>query len=366
MQTFSARPIDPDQLLAAHAVLLEHAKGRLFPSDAAEALGVSELDLLAARAGVDATRLELRLEPLFQTLATLGPVKAITRNAHAVLEVVGPWTGLDLGPHHGLVIGGPIDLRLFPRRFAYAFAVDATVRGRRSRSIQFYGPDGVAVHKVFLVEASDADAFARLVEAQRSSDTSRTVDVVAAPAPTVAAEPAPAVDRAALESGWRAMTDPHQYHGLLARHGLSRRQAVDLVPRDLARRVPETAVREVLEGARELDIPLMVFVGNQGCIQIHTGPLERIVASGGWLNVLDPVVDLHVREDSIDAVFAVRKPAEEGRWVSSLEIFSADGTICATLFGARKPGIDELPEWRELCRSLVPYESARKPAQAAP
>lgn len=359
MQTPITTPSDPDTLLQVQARLEQEHGGRLFPSDAAQALGISEAELLAARVTQGATRLELDLKALLADLAELGPVKAITRNRDAVLEVVGPWRGLDLGPHHGLVIGGPIDLRIFPRQFVYAFAVDVESRGRRSRSVQFYGSTGEAVHKLFLVDGSDTGAFERLVAKHRSTEQARTIAVV----PTAVGSTAPAApalappldfDADAFEAGWRAMTDPHQYHGLLARHGVTRRAAVDLVPRDLSRRLNPSGFADALKAARLLEVPLMVFVGNPGCIQIHTGRLDRIVSSGGWLNVLDPEVDLHVRESAVDSVYAVRKPAEAGRIVSSLEVFARDGALLLTLFGKRKPGEDELPEWREIHRALFP------------
>ncbi|MBI1381484.1 MAG: hemin-degrading factor [Planctomycetaceae bacterium] len=359
MQTPTTTPSDPDLLLQAQDRLVHEHGGRLFPSDAAKALGISEAELLAARVTQGATRLELDLKVLLADLAELGPVKAITRNRDAVLEVVGPWRGLDLGPHHGLVIGGPIDLRIFPRQFAFAFAVDVEARGRRSRSVQFYGPTGEAVHKLFLVEGSDGDNFERFVGKHRSAEQARTIAVrPSAPAAPALAPPLD-FDVAAFEAGWRAMTDPHQYHGLLARHGVTRRAAVDLVPRDLSRRLNPSGLADALKAARLLDVPLMVFVGNPGCIQIHTGRLDRIVSSGGWLNVLDPEVDLHVRESAIDAVYAVRKPAESGRIVSSLEVFASDGELLLTLFGKRKPGEDELPEWREIHRALFSRDGGR-------
>jgi hypothetical protein len=37
----------------------------------------------------------------------------------------------------------------------------------------------------------------------------------------------------------------------------------------------------------------MCFVGNRGCIQIHTGPVKNIKIMGPWLNVMDPGFNLH-------------------------------------------------------------------------
>ena len=95
----------------------------------------------------------------------------------------------------------------------------------------------------------------------------------------------------------------------------------------------------------------MVFVGNQGCIQIHTGPVVNLKRMGPWYNVLDPDFNLHLREDQIDTAWVVRKPTRDGV-VTSLELFDKDGFCFAQLFGARKPGKPELQAWRDLLAAL--------------
>ena len=55
----------------------------------------------------------------------------------------------------------------------------------------------------------------------------------------------------------------------------------------------------MLEGAAAAELPVMIFVGNPGCVQIHSGPVRRIEVMGPWLNVLDPRFNLHLREDLI-------------------------------------------------------------------
>jgi putative hemin transport protein len=91
----------------------------------------------------------------------------------------------------------------------------------------------------------------------------------------------------------------------------------------------------------------MVFVGNPGIIQIHTGPVRKLVDHGEWFNVLDPDFNLHLREPAIVQSWVVRKPTEDGT-VTSLELFNAADELIATIFGKRKPGIPEMEEWREV------------------
>lgn len=99
----------------------------------------------------------------------------------------------------------------------------------------------------------------------------------------------------------------------------------------------------------------MVFVGNPGCIQIHTGTVMRVepmeIRGMQWLNVLDPGFNLHLREDMIDAVWIVEKPTSDGV-VTSVEAFDRDGGVMAMFFGARKPGAPEREAWRGIVRML--------------
>src|SRR5690606_21815841 len=110
-------------------------------------------------------------------------------------------------------------------------------------------------------------------------------------------------------------------------------------------------LRRVLEKSAETGLSIMVFVGNDGMIQIHTGPVKKLFEMGDWFNVMDPDFNLHVRETEIAEAWIVRKPTTDGT-VTSLECFNAAGEQVVQMFGKRKPGIPELLEWRELIADL--------------
>ena len=129
------------------------------------------------------------------------------------------------------------------------------------------------------------------------------------------------------------------------RHKLARTQALRLAGPGRARPVQPAALRLILEHAAANAMPIMVFVGNQGCIQIHTGPVHTLRQAGPWFNVLDPDFNLHLRETAIHTAWVVAKPTDDGQ-VTSLELFDAGGDAIATLFGKRKPGQAEDPAWR--------------------
>jgi putative hemin transport protein len=73
--------------------------------------------------------------------------------------------------------------------------------------------------------------------------------------------------------------------------------------------------------------------------------------------VLDPGFNLHLREDRIASAWVVKKPTVDGT-VTSLELFDAAGETIAMLFGKRKPGLPEMPEWQATVERLFPLAVA--------
>jgi putative hemin transport protein len=138
---------------------------------------------------------------------------------------------------------------------------------------------------------------------------------------------------------------------LLRDFAVSRKQAVELAGEDFAWELEAGTVESMMNTASETGQPIMVFVGNNGCIQIHTGPVKEIKMMGPWLNVMDPTFHMHLRTDHIHSVWAVRKPTKDGH-VTSLEAYDAQGEMIAQFFGERHEGEAERTDWRELVEAL--------------
>jgi putative hemin transport protein len=353
----------------------ERAAGKR-QKDAAEALGTSEGAVLAAHLGahLGAPRDALHtaaLRPawldLLRSLEPCGPLLALTRNEAVVHEKTGPYVNVGGDGHVALALGEQIDLRLFLNRWHAGFVVqEPGSHGAHPKhaSLQFFDTHGTAVHKVFPRPASDLSAWQAVLDAFTVPAGDGAADATAfSPAPAPAAPAADErIDAGLLESDWAAMTDTHEFFGLLKRHGAERQQALRLVEGRFTQRVPAGAVKRLLEEAALDALPIMVFVGNPGCIQIHTGPVQRIEPLGPWLNVLDEGFNLHLREDRIGGCWVVEKPTSDGV-VTSLEVFDREGgALMVQFFGARKPGIPEKPAWRSLVARLP---RADTPAGAA-
>lgn len=321
--------------------------------DAADELGVSEAELVMTEVDGAARRLEGDWGNLLQRLPALGTVMTLTRNPHVVHEKVGRFESVTVNPGHGgigLVLGPDIDLRIFLRHWRYGFAVaKATKEGVRN-SLQFFDETGTAVHKIFLKAESDIGAYEALVE-DFAMEAPQPLEIAPPPARR-APRPDAEIDVAALRDAWLALKDTHDFVPLLMKQKVQRLQALRLAGADLAAEVPPASLRRTLEWAGTSGAEIMVFVGNRGCIQIHTGPVKNLRAMGPWFNVLDPGFNLHLREDRIVSAWVVRKPTADGV-VTSLELFDAEDELIATLFGKRKPGEPERSEWRAFAAALA-------------
>lgn len=318
--------------------------------DAAMLFGVSEAQLVASQCGDRATRLAVPnwLE-LIKALENLGNVMALTRNDYVVIEKDGTYQNVAGSPGMAQVVSAGVDLRLFLTRWHSGFGlVEAGPRGHK-RSLQFFDATGTAVHKVFLRPDSDVGAFNALVRTFAADDQSPELAVE----PAETDEPAPddTIDAAALRADWRNMRDTHEFFSVLRKHNAERQQAFRLVGADLARPVSPTGLHDVLDRAAETGLEIMIFVGNRGCIEIHSGPVHRIVSAHGWLNVLDAGFNLHAREQGLHRAWVVHKPTADGV-VTSLEVFSPEGDNVALLFAHRKTGGNTVARWKELLGGL--------------
>ncbi|MEJ0042657.1 MAG: ChuX/HutX family heme-like substrate-binding protein [Rhizomicrobium sp.] len=337
-------------LRSAWTGLTDRSAGRLRSRDAAQRLGVSEGELIASLVGESATRLRTAGAAIVKDIPALGPVMALTRNAHCVHEKIGPYLDVTVNAAHGLVLGELIDLRIFPSRWHHSFAVvDETAAGPR-RSIQVFDADGTAVHKIYQKPATDTAAFDALIEAWRADDQSPVLEVRATD-PSKGDRADTEIDVERLRREWSALEDTHEFFGMLRGLEVGRLQALRLAGSQFARTVATDSLARTLETARDTATPIMVFVGNPGCIQIHSGTVTNLKRMGPWFNVLDPTFNLHLREDAIAGAWVVRKPTRDGD-VTSLELFDKDGFCFAQLFGVRKPGKPELEAWRAVLSTL--------------
>ncbi|GIZ12242.1 hemin-degrading factor [Pseudomonas sp. NCCP-436] len=331
--------------------LLRQQQPRLRAREAAARLGVSEAELVASRLSVDAVRLRPDWAEMLPSLGELGTVMVLTRNEHCVHERKGVYREVSVAAsgQMGLVVSADIDLRLFLAGWASVFAITEDTDRGLQRSIQVFDQQGVAVHKVFLTERSEVAAWQPLVERFRGEQDADLQLQAPAPAPQLKDDAA--IDVQSLREGWAALKDTHHFFALLKRHEVARTQALRLAGVQWAEKLPLSALTASMEQAAAAAMPIMVFVGNRHCIQIHTGVVQNLRWMDSWFNVLDPEFNLHLQTAGVTELWRVRKPSSDGV-ITSLEAFDAEGELVIQLFGARKPGVPERDDWRALVEAL--------------
>lgn len=318
--------------------------------EAAAQLGIAEGEFVARGYAGEVAALRPEWEGILAGLPALGRVMALTRNDTAVIELTGEYAAPQFFGAMAQVVGEPIDLRIFLRRWAFGYAVKGRQRGEVVRSLQFFDAHGVAIHKMYLRNEAGVGAFEALVTAFAAPpDAPRSTP---APRPEAAPDrPDVEVDAEALHASWAALQDTHEFFGMLRRHEVSRLQAMRVMEGRWTERVSRDALPLLLERAAAQSLPIMVFVGNEGVVEIFHGVVTRVKVIDGWVNVLDPGFNLHVLASGVASAWRVRKPTRMGV-VTSLELYDARGENLLLAFGVRADDKQESPAWRALVGAL--------------
>ena len=339
--------LSPDVIERITHARTEHPKLR--ERDLAAAISLSEAHLVAAEAGAAATRIIADPARLLPHICQMGDVMALTRNESAVHERRGVYKNFHSGAHASMVLGDEIDLRIFPRHWVHGFAIQRETEQGVKRSIQVFDAAGDAVHKVHLGAESDIAAFEAAV-ADLALPVDAPFEITARAAPDAARIAEDKID--ALRSEWAQMTDTHQFLAMVRKLKMNRLGANRAVGPDFARQLPVEAVSWALERSAEDKLKIMIFVGNEGCIQIHSGPVHRVEPMGPWQNVLDPRFNLHLRADHIAEVWLVTKPTKRGPAVS-VEAFDATGRLILQMFGKRAEADTDTSGWDRMTAGLA-------------
>ncbi|MEQ4923593.1 hemin-degrading factor [Proteus hauseri] len=331
-------------------------KKATYARDLAAYLNVSEAQLTHARVGHDAKRLRNDVRDLLTALSKVGEVKAITRNDIAVHEHLGEYTNARFNDHAGLILNPrELDLRFFFSYWKSIFALTEVFEKGTRHSIQFFDMHGDSLHKVYTTDNTNMDEWNALIQQFLLEENP---DLEITPAEPFTETPVDEELAQQLEQQWRSMTDVHQFFKLLKDNNLSRQQAFKAVSNDLAYQVDNSALRTLLEHAKEAQNEIMIFVGSRGCVQIFTGNIDRLVphqfenSNQVWINVFNPAFTLHLIESEIAESWITRKPTQDG-FVTSLEIFDNKGQQIAQLYGQRTEGTAEQQQWREQVNTLA-------------
>lgn len=337
---------------------IQEAKPGIRIREAARELGSSEAALLATRVGEKVVRLQGPWTTLLKRFPELGHVMSLTRNDACILEHKGPFQKIETfgeGARAMATVIGPIETRVFFKAWHVAFAVTEEKSDRVLKSIQVFDQAGEAVTKIYLQEKSNEQAYQKIIADFRAEDQSSEQEITPAETEAYSAT----VDGTKLLEEWASLKDTHDFFGMLRRHNVHRYHALELANGKFSYPVdPSAAPKYILDEASATKLPIMIFAGNRGNLQIHQGKVRtiRLLERGHtgpehWLNILDPDFNMHLRQDLVDTAWVVKKPTEDGI-VTSVELFDKERNLVAQFFGLRKPGIPELEGWSKLVTGL--------------
>lgn len=330
---------------------LKKSNPRLRSRNAAEELGISEFEYMALEIGPDRVMLDADWKEVLLDVHKMGYVMALTRNESCVHERKGVYDNISFTGGHanmGVAVNPDIDLRFFMNPWTYGMAVIVRRQNLDDLySLQFFSAEGEAIHKIYSTKDSDLDAYHAIVQKYKAEKQEPVLlDKSTFPVKEVQA-PNPNPNVEGLRKDWLNLKDTHGFFGILRRYKLTRIQALELAPEGMAEKIDNESIYRMLELAVQRQVSIMCFTGNQGCIQIHSGPIHHLKEMRGWYNILDPSFNLHLNTEDIDQAWIVKKPTTDGI-VTSIEYFDKNGELITYFFGARKPGIPELESWREI------------------
>lgn len=355
----------------------------LFPTEGAKLLGISELTLLLASPftqyiGTDCPAVLAQLEQFDELLS-------IVRNDNAVHEKIGQYKNLKISPKMALMVNvGGLDLRYFMSHWQHMLALtDTNNPDKPTYSIQFFDECGNAINKVFLqsttpeqitlwqnmieTAAKQASTYVDLESPENNKNSQICLEKNAANTSDWQQKTLDPDAIVSLQQQWQAMTNIHQFHGILQNLGIDRASSYHYAPQNQAIALQPNAVEAMLNLVKQQDCPLMTFVGNTGVVQIQTGKVSHIKRMGDWINILDKDTTqftLHLNDTAIRQLWVVKRPTSDGI-VTCVEVFDQAGNTIVSFFGQRLEGETELASWRQVTDDLIANFALPKPKKTA-
>ncbi len=329
--------------------------------EAAKAVDASEAQLLATMVGEEAIKLKPEWDAILERLPELGRVMSLTRNDTCILEHKGAFEKVNVFKrkgHHMATVLGPIETRVFLKSWHAGFAVKQQKGDRLLTSLQFFDHEGQAITKIYLEKDSNVEAYENLVKDFTAEEQSQELEVSTYEPEEYALQ----LNSEALLQDWANLKDTHDFFPMLKNHKAHRHDAVSLANGRFTYQVDPNCVQQILEEASKQKLPIMIFAGNKGNLQIHQSTVRtiRLLERGHdkkerWINVLDPNFNLHLKMDLLHDAWVVKKPTKDGV-VTSVEFYDANKDLVVQFFGLRKPGIPQNEDWMELVAKLPALE----------
>lgn len=333
-----------DELAIPEASLLSACAATKEGAVVAEARDISTLDRII--------RLRPQWSDLLAGMPSLGTVLSATGNRTSTLSYENEYGACRLLGPYAILLGNGVDLRIHLREWTSGYAISSPGNDPASprRKLEFFGRDGVAIHRVLLGPHSALDSFWRMVWEYGCSESP---DLWPVRHPVARPELVPATDCGSLLQSWARMQDAGEFPELLRRFGCGRAEAIALAEGRFTHRVGAQALRDILRALCNCPIHIALHAGNAGCMQVYRGPLSGVLEREGVVHISGERSTLQILESRIAAAWVVQKP-HRGNWIYSLELFDHDGAEALSLFGSNSQRGTADPAWVGLLRQFYP------------
>lgn len=329
----------------------------LFPTEGASVLGVSEFELLLS--SPHSRYLGENCREMLLELHSLGVVESIVRNEFCVHEKQGVYRNLEIGKVMGLALGegDGLDLRIFMQKWKHMLAIINPDKKNPSYCIAFFDQNGHAINKAFLTKFDDEilTIWQNLTDKYAKTAPNNIEILSILPQDEWIFHPLNDEDKQNFGKDWLAMTDVHQFHGILGKYELDRASGYTQAPDGMTTAVRPDVIEALLEKLTSEQVNSMIFVGNTGLVQIFAGALHHVKRMGDWINIMDKKqtgFTMHLKDKALSQVWFIKRPHNDG-FTSAFEGFDKKGNSILAIFGERHEGQAQDPKWQALAQSLA-------------
>ena len=243
----------------------EHQKIRI--KDAADILNVSEAELLSTTIGEksDFLRVPNWLQ-LFKEIVSLGPMMYLVRNDYAVHEMTIPINNVQKKTSFILLWNEDEYVKIIDSCIKYAFYTSGIARGNKIYSIQMFDSLGKAILKIYLKN----DKLEKFKEIKNQYKTDYDYELQK------------------MEKRDSSRTDWNK----------SDQEQLDWVIKD------NFSITKYLEDVVTNNKKISIQISNDGAESMYSGTIKNVIHKFGWLNIMDPTFNLHVKDMQINKIWA--------------------------------------------------------------
>lgn len=158
------------------------------------------------------------------------------------------------------------------------------------------------------------------------------------------------VEISSVKRSWSELRCSGDIKQLLLGYQVTRLELYGLIGSDYALQIETDAIYDVLRGALDYQIPIMVTVGEEVVLQTYQGLIGEVISTEDWISIQNGQLNFHLQQTLIHSAWIVKKPSLNGMHIS-LEMFDQSGSVLAIVCGSETYG-EVHCKWRKLLEQV--------------